>query len=212
MQTDKTRYSKYDIHHPVGSCGWVVIYSRDTGGAVSEEAEGESSKDACCSNPEGKLQIFCNVMPDKWHAMGVMLTARGALRWLKDALCEDMERTAYESGTIFERMDMNASHVPVGSEGLFFLPYLNGERCPHNDPDVRGAFIGLHLRHRKAHFIRSVLEGVAFGLRDLSEVITELGMVSERIFASGGGANSSLWRQIMADILNQDVYTMNTAA
>jgi len=168
--------------------------------------------DTCCDNPEGKLQVFCNVIPDKWHAMGVMLTAGGALRWLKDAIYENMDGIACEPGNIFEMMDRKASNIPVGSEGLFFLPYLNGERCPYNDPDARGAFIGLNLRHRNAHFIRSVLEGVAFGLRDLSEVITKLGMVPERIFASGGGANSNLWRQIMADVLNKNVVTMNTAA
>jgi xylulokinase len=141
-----------------------------------------------------------------------MLTAGGALRWLKDALYENMEGIAYESDTIFEHMGIKASNVPAGSEGLFFLPYLNGERCPHNDPDARGAFVGLNLRHGNAHFIRSVLEGAAFGLRDLSEVITELGMSAERIVVSGRGANSNLWRQIMADILNKDVYTMNIAA
>jgi xylulokinase len=196
----------------VQSIGSGLVKSGTLGATIGTGGQITATLDACCSNPDGKLQIFCNVMPGKWHAMGVMLTAGGALRWLKDMLYEDMEATGHESGTIFEKMDRKASRVPVGSEGLIFLPYLNGERCPYNDPDARGTFVGLNLRHRQAHIIRSVLEGVAFGLRDLSEVITELGMVPQRIFASGGGANSSLWRQIMADILNQDVCTMNTAA
>lgn len=196
----------------IQSIGSGVVSCGTLGATIGTGGQITATLDACHDNPEGKLQIFCNIMPGKWHAMGVMLTAGGALRWLKDVLYENMEGIECEPGNIFEVMDMKAYDVPVGSEGLLFLPYLNGERCPHNDPDARGAFVGLNLRHGRGHFIRSLLEGVAFGLRNICELITALGMVPDKIFASGGGANSNLWRQIMADTLNKDVYTMNTAA
>lgn len=196
----------------VQSIGSGLVRSGTLGATIGTGGQITAALDACFDNPEGKLQIFCNVMPGKWHAMGVMLSAGGALRWLKDLLYENIEETSNETVNIFELMDRKAAKVHAGSEGLFFLPYLNGERCPHNDPNARGAFIGLNLGHRNPHLIRSVLESVAFGLRDLSLIITELGIVPEKIFASGGGANSNLWRQIMAEVLNKDVYTMNTAA
>ncbi|AUS98708.1 xylulokinase [Clostridium thermosuccinogenes] len=196
----------------VQSIGSGLVKSGVMGATIGTGGQVTANLDSCCNNPEGKLQIFCNVIPGKWHAMGVMLTAGGAFKWLKNLLYEDMKEIDSRTGNVFEMMDKKAENVPVGSERLFFLPYLNGERCPHNDPYARGAFVGLNLRHKKPHLIRSVLEGVAFGLRDLSEVIMELGITPKRIYASGGGANSNLWRQIIAEILNMDVYTMNTAA
>ena len=168
--------------------------------------------DQYSDNAGGKLQIFCNVIPGKWHAMGVMLTAGGALKWLKDLLYQNEAGMLNQQSNIYEMLDMEASYVEPGSKGLFFLPYLNGERCPHNDPDARGAFIGLNLQHKKAHMVRSVLEGVAFGLRDISEIIKELGPVPKQVFISGGGAGSSLWRQITADVLDTDVFSMRAAA
>lgn len=163
-------------------------------------------------NPEGKLQLFCSVIPEKWHAMGVMLTAGGALKWLKDLLYEDETGVASQDRDIYKRLDEMASRVDAGSEGLLFLPYLNGERCPHSDPDARGAFVGLSLRHRKAHMVRSVLEGVAFGLRDIAQIILELGSSPEQILVSGGAANSGVWRQIIADMLGRNVLTMGASA
>lgn len=198
----------------VQSIGSGLVISGTLGATIGTGGQITATLDKCCDNPEGKLQIFCNVIPGKWHAMGVMLTAGGALRWLKDVLYESMGITESEDklGKAFEIMDKKASNIPVGSEGLFFLPYLNGERCPHDDPDARGAFVGLNMKHKGAHFIRSVLEGVAFGLKDITEIMTELAIFPQKIFASGGGAKSNLWRQIISDILNKDVYTMNTVA
>ena len=97
-----------------------------------------------------------------------------------------------------------------GAEGLFFLPYLTGERTPHFDPDAKGAWIGLTVRHGRAHMIRSVLEGATFAMRDSLELIREMGVTIEQVRVSGGGARNALWRQIQADIYGCDVHTLNS--
>ena len=99
--------------------------------------------------------------------------------------------------------------MPPGSEGLLFLPYLTGERCPYPDPNARGAFVGLTLRHGKGHLVRSVLEGVSYGLRDSLELIKGLGVPIEQVRASGGGAKSPLWRQIQADVFGTELVLIN---
>ena len=194
------------IIQSIGSCkntGKSFCAILGTGGQIT------TSLDYYCENPDGALQIFCNVIPGKWHAMGVMLTAGGALRWFKDVLSDESSEST--SADYFRKMDNEASLIPVGSENLLFLPYLSGERCPHNDPNARGAFIGLNLKHGRSHFVRSVLEGVAFGFKDLANNISKLGIKPESVYMSGGGANSFLWRQILSDILNMNVYTLNSA-
>lgn len=166
--------------------------------------------DRCYKNPEGKLQVFCNNMPNKWHTMGVTLAAGGSLRWFRDALGESEEEISKRTGKdVYNILNEEASKVAPGSEGLLFLPYLIGERCPYTDPHARGAFIGLTLRHAKYHLIRSILEGVIFSLRDVTEVIREMGVPIDQIRTSGGGALSKLWRQIHADVFNSEVLTMS---
>jgi xylulokinase len=102
-----------------------------------------------------------------------------------------------------------AANVPPGCEGLLFLPYLSGERTPHPDPSARGAFVGLSLRHSKAHMTRSVLEGVTFGLLDSVELVRAMGLPVERVLTSGGGSRNPFWRQLMADVFNAQVITVN---
>lgn len=151
--------------------------------------------------PEGKLHAFCHAVPGMWHFMGVMLSAAGSLQWYRDTLAPGVD-----FGTLTDK----AASVPAGSEGLFFMPYLTGERTPHPDPLARAGFIGLTTRHTQAHMTRAVLEGVAFGLRDSFELIcaSEAGREISRIHVSGGGAKSPIWRQIMADILNRPMVTV----
>jgi xylulokinase len=166
--------------------------------------------DSCPPNPEGKLQIFCNNMPGKWHAMGVTLTAGGALRWFRDNLGDaERERSRQSGEDVYELLTQEAARVPPGSEGLLFLPYFIGERCPHIDPHARGAFIGLTFRHTRGHLVRSLLEGVIFSLRTVAQVIEELGVSLNQIRTSGGGAASELWRQIHADVFNSEVVTVS---
>lgn len=150
--------------------------------------------------PEGRLHSFCHAVPGMWHLMGVMLSAAGSLRWYRDALAP---------GVSFDDVVAPAADVPAGAEGLLFLPYLTGERTPHPDPLARGAFVGLTVRHTRAHMTRAVLEGVAFGLRDSMELIRSAGPIGQ-VRVTGGGARSPLWRQILADVMNVELITVNT--
>jgi xylulokinase len=152
--------------------------------------------------PEGRLHAFCHAVPDRWHFMGVMLSAAGSLQWYRDTLARDVA---------FTTLVDEAAEAPIGSEGLIFLPYLTGERTPHPDPLARGAWIGLTVRHRRPHLTRSVLEGVAFGIKDSFNLIQTSGLAAvEQVRLSGGGAKSPLWRQIMADVLGAELVTVNT--
>ena len=166
--------------------------------------------DRCYDNPQGKLQVFCNTMPGKWHTMGVTLAAGGSLRWVRDTLGgleQELSRCTGEN--VYELLTKEAAKAEPGSEGLLFLPYLIGERCPHADPKARGGFVGLTLRHNRQHILRSVLESVIFSLRDVAELIREMGIPITQIRTSGGGALSGLWRQIHADIFNSEVITVS---
>ncbi len=152
--------------------------------------------------PRGRLHAFCHAVPGMWHFMGVMLSAAGSLQWYRDTLAPQMS---------FDDLLKEAQAVPAGSEGLQFLPYLSGERTPHPDPLARGAFIGLTLRHSRAHMTRAVLEGVSFGLKDSFALIQNAGLGSvTQVRASGGGTKGALWRQIMASVLEAELVTVNT--
>jgi len=160
--------------------------------------------------PEGRLHAFCHAVPGKWHLMGVMLSAAGAFRWYRDAVGHPEKAVAgLTARDAYDILTESAATAPPGCEGLIFLPYLSGERTPHPDPDARGAFIGLTLRHTKAHLTRAVLEGVAFGLRDSLELMRALGLRIEQVRASGGGARSALWRQIVSDIFGAEIVMVN---
>jgi xylulokinase len=152
--------------------------------------------------PEGRLHAFCHAVAGRWHLMGVMLSAAGSLQWYRDRFACDRN---------FEELVHEASHVPAGSEGLIFLPYLSGERTPHPDPLARGAWVGLTGRHGRPHLTRSILEGVAFGLKDIFCLMRDAGLGAiDEVRLSGGGARSSLWRQILADTLGSELVTVNT--
>jgi xylulokinase len=169
--------------------------------------------DRCYDNPEGKLQVFCNNMPDKWHTMGVTLAAGGSLRWVRDMLGGAEKEVAHWVGKdVYELLTGEAEMADPGSEGLLFLPYLIGERCPHPDPQARGGFIGLTLRHNRCSILRSVLEGVIFSLKDVAQLIEEMGIQITQIRTSGGGVLSDLWRQIHADVFNSEVITVSGSA
>lgn len=151
-------------------------------------------------DPEGRLHAFCHAAPETWHLMGVMLSAAGSLRWYVD-LFDDLMPSDGE-GRDYERLLDEAAESPAGAEGLLFLPYLSGERTPHTDPEARGVFFGLHHRHERAHLTRAVLEGVAFGLRESFELMETQGVAPSEVRVSGGGAQSPLWRRILATVLD----------
>ena len=175
----------------------IVALSLGTSGVVF------ASSDTPIVEPDGRLHAFCHAVPHKWHLMGVMLSAAGSLRWFRDTLAPDVD---------FEDLVTEAESAPAGCEGLLFLPYLTGERTPHPDPLARGAFVGLTVRHTRAHMVRAILEGVAFGLRDSFELMKAAGLADvTEVRVSGGGTRSNLWRQILADVLQADMVTVNTA-
>jgi xylulokinase len=144
------------------------------------------------ADPEARVHAFCHAVPGGWHAMGVMLSAAGSLQWLRDAIAP---------GVPFDVLLTEAERWPPGAEGLVFLPYLQGERTPHADPDARGAFVGLQLRHDRGALVRAVLEGVACGLRDSLDLLRALGVEPSLGRVSGGGTRSALWLRIIASVL-----------
>ena len=169
-----------------------------------------ASSDSYRLEPNGLLHAFCHAVPNKWHLMGVMLSAAGSFRWFRDALGEQEKRNAESAKRdAYEILTQEAARADAGCEGLIFLPYLTGERTPYPDPHARGAFFGITLRHRKEHFVRAVLEGVAYGLRDSLELMRALGLNISQVRASGGGARSELWRQILADVFNSEIALVN---
>ena len=159
-------------------------------------------------DPEGRLHTFCHAVHGKWHMMGVSLSGGGSLQWFHDKLCGDVQRSKGNKDCL-DVLGQEAGQVPPGSEGLFFLPYLSGERTPHADPDARACFIGLTLAHGRGHLVRAIMEGVAYAMRDSLTIIRQMGVPVRQIIASGGGSKSPLWRQIQADVFGQKVATIN---
>ncbi len=165
--------------------------------------------DAPTVDPELRVHTFCHAVPNKWHVMGVMLSAGGSLRWYRDTLAlSEKAVAAHMDADPYELITREAATVAPGSEGLLFLPYLTGERTPHPDPHARGAFVGLTVRHTKAHMARAVLEGVSFGLRDSLEILKSMSVSIGNVRVSGGGAKSEIWRQIQADIFGFPLSTI----
>jgi xylulokinase len=147
---------------------------------------------AFAADAQARVHAFCHAVPGAWHAMGVMLSAGGSLRWLRDALA---------GGRAYDELIAAAARWSPGAEGLTFLPYLTGERTPHADPHARAAFTGVTVRHDLGAFVRAVLEGVSYGLRDSLELLRELGVDARAGHVSGGGARSELWLRILASVL-----------
>jgi xylulokinase len=174
----------------------VVSLTLGTSGVVF------ATTDAPLVEPEGRLHAFCHAVPGRWHFMGVTLSAAGSLQWYHDTL------TPKES---FGDIVAEAEQAPAGSEGLLFLPYLSGERTPYPDPLARGSFVGLTVRHRRAHLTRAVLEGVAYSMKDCFSLLqgAGLGAVKE-VRIAGGGAKGPLWRKVVASALGLPMVTVNS--
>jgi xylulokinase len=142
--------------------------------------------------------------------MGVSLSGGGCFQWFRNRLCQAEIAAAKRSKVDpYDTLSSEAAKIASGSEGLFFLPYLSGERTPHADPDARACFVGLTLAHSRGHMVRSIMEGVSYAMRDSLAIIQELGVPVRQIRASGGGSKSPLWRQIQADVFGQKVVTLN---
>ncbi len=163
-------------------------------------------------DPLGRVHTFCHAVPNTWHIMGVTQGAGLSLKWFRDNFCIEEKRTA-ELMKIdpYVLMDQEAERVAAGCSGLVFLPYMMGERTPHLDPNAKGVFFGLSAKHEKQDFVRAVMEGVVYSLRDCLEIIKDMGVGISEVRASGGGGKSKLWRQMQADVFGSDIVTINSS-
>ena len=182
----------------------VISATMGTSGVVFAHSEGIET------DPLGRVHTFCHAVRGQWHVMGVVLSAGGSLQWYRNQLGEAAVTAARRKKIDpYELLTAEAARAPAGSEGLYFLPYLTGERTPHADPHARGAWVGLSLRHGRPHLVRSVIEGATYAMRDCLEIIKGMNIPVREIRVSGGGARSRFWRQMQADIYGNKVVTIN---
>jgi xylulokinase len=175
--------------------GGVVYCTLGTSGVVFAHME------EVAYDPAGRVHTFCHAVPGKWHVMGVTQGAGLSLQWLRNQLAP---------GTAYEALTAEAARSPAGAQGLFWLPYLMGERTPHLDAAARGGWIGLTARHTRADLIRAVIEGVSYSMCDCLDIVESLGVAVQSVRASGGGGQSAFWRQLLASILDKRVVTLET--
>ena len=152
-------------------------------------------------DPAGRVHTFCHAVPGKWHVMGVTQGAGLSLQWFRNQLAP---------GVAYSDLTREAAAAPAGSQGLYWLPYLMGERTPHLDAHARGGWIGLTARHKRGDLVRALIEGVCYSQLDCLEIVESLGVPVASVRASGGGATSPFWRQVLADVLQRRVVTLET--
>jgi xylulokinase len=154
---------------------------------------------------EGRLHTFCHAVPGKWFIMGVNLSGGGCMQWFRNQFCQAEMEGAGSEEELYEKLMDEASRAPVGAEGLMFLPYLSGERHPHNDADARGSLIGLTLAHTRGHVVRAIMEGVGYNMRESLELIEAMNIPVATVFPCGGGAHSKLWRKIQQNMFKREL-------
>jgi xylulokinase len=161
-------------------------------------------------DPGGRVHTMCHAVPGKWCVFGCMLSAGGSFQWLRNQLGQaEVQKAKKGNWDPYELLVAAAEEAPPGCEGLFFLPYLTGERCPHPDPNARGGWVGVTARTTRDMLIRSVLEGITFGMRDALEIMKQMDIATKEVRASGGGARSAFWRQLQADVYNTPIVLTN---
>ena len=162
-------------------------------------------------DPQGRVHTMCAAVEGKWCVFGCVLSAGGSFQWFRNHMAHLEIKRAKELGIDpYELLTQEAELAPPGCEGLFFLPYLTGERCPHPDPNARGGWIGLTARHNRPAMIRAVLEGITYGMNDILRIFLDMDIRVRTVRLSGGGARSALWRQLQADVYNKPVATINS--
>lgn len=159
--------------------------------------------------PEGGLHVCCCAVPGCFFTMGGPQAAGLSLEWFKDNYCQDyIEEAKTEKKSVYDLINEKAGEIEPGSGRLIYMPYLMGERTPHMNPKCRGAFVGLNIIHTKAHMLRAIMEGITYSLADCNNILKEQGNLVTSMKACGGGSKSPLWRQIMADLYNCDLFTL----
>jgi xylulokinase len=184
----------------------IVSATLGTSGVVFAHAD-EPTRD-----PLGRVHTMCHAVPGKWCVFGCMLSAGGSFQWFRNTLGQaEVAAAKKQKVDPYELLVNEAATAPAGCEGLFFLPYLTGERCPHPDPNARGGWVGVTARTNRAMLIRSLMEGVTFGMRDAMEIMRGMGIGISQVRASGGGARSAFWRQLQADIYKASIVLTNAS-
>ena len=185
----------------------LALVSIGTSGVVLAYAE---TPQVDRSGPVPRVHTFNHAVPHAWYLMGVTQSAGLSLRWVRDHIgLPEMAIERWAGVDAYDTLAAEASLAPAGSDGLIFLPYLQGERTPLLDAYARGGWIGLSASHTRRHLVRSVLEGVAFSLKDCLAIIEQQGLLIEQMRATGGGAKSPVWRQVIADVLGVELVTTN---
>ena len=184
-----------------GSVGSGIIKAGRVMASLGSSGVVVAQTDKPEADPGGRIHLFNHAVPNSYYMMGVVLSAGMSFKWMKEEMFNDE--------LDFETLNKEAAAVEAGSDGLTFLPYLYGERTPHADADARGVFFGISGKHKRGHFIRSVMEGVSFGLRDSLELIKDRGVEIDEIRLIGGGAKSELWQQITADVFGETISLIN---
>ncbi len=179
-----------------GAVGMGILEPGSVSATIGTSGVVFAATAAPTKDPKGRLHTFCHAAPDTWHVMGVTNGAGLSLRYVRDTFAPDRN---------YDELTALAASVSAGADGMFWLPYLFGERTPHLDPGARAAFVGISASHTLGHFVRAVLEGVAFSLKDTFTLFAELEIPVEKIRLGGGGARGPLWRQIQADVYNHPV-------
>jgi xylulokinase len=185
-----------------GAVGMGIVAPGAVSATIGTSGVVFAATDRPALDPHGRLHTFCHAVPGRWHVMGVTQAAGLSLRWFRDRfVC----KTAENGSDPYEQLTAEAAGAPPGADGLLWAPYLMGERTPHLDADARGMLAGLTASHTRGHVIRAILEGVAFSLRDTFTIFDEMNVPVNSIRLGGGGARSSLWRQIQADVYDHEV-------
>ncbi|HEV8605265.1 MAG TPA: xylulokinase [Tepidisphaeraceae bacterium] len=197
---------------PAGAVGNGIVASGIVSATLGTSGVVFAHSEEPTLDPKGRVHTMCHAVPGKWCIFGCMLSAGGSFQWFRNQLGHDEVHAAKRRRVDpYELLIKEAEKSEVGSGGLFFLPYLTGERCPHPDPCARGGWIGLTARTLRRDMIRSLLEGVTFGMRDALEIMREMNIPIKEVRASGGGARSQFWRQLQADIYNTPLVTTNAS-
>lgn len=195
---------------PAGAVGNGIVASGIVSATLGTSGVVFAHADTPTYDTQGRVHTMCSAVEGKWCVFGCMLSAAGSYQWLRNTIGEPEIAAAKKQKTDpYVLLDKLAADAPAGSDGLFFLPYLTGERCPYPNPNARGAWVGLTSRHHKKHLVRSVLEGVTFGMADQLKIMDDMGVKLTTVRLSGGGAKSPLWRQLQADIYGKRVATIN---
>jgi len=184
-----------------GAVGMGITRSGAVSATIGTSGVVFAATDRPSLDPRGRLHTFCHAIPGRWFVMGVTQAAGLSLRWFRDRFGAGAE----DGRDPYGRLAEEAGTEPACAEGVFWAPYLMGERTPHVDPNARAALLGLSASHTRAHVIRAILEGVAFSLRDTFTIFGEIGVPVQEIRLGGGGARSALWRAIQADVYGHEV-------